>query len=105
MRKILNVDEVKKGDKILVKENSPMWNSIKQNFTHVCFEYVFEVIRNNPKTLGCMYINGPHKKSRFSWTKGYDLTVNKKEYFLIENDAEIINRHYDTEKPQAVTRS
>lgn len=94
MKKINNVSEVKKGDKVFVKDVSTMWDSKKEEYYNYCFEYVFEVIRNNPKTLGCKYLNGPHKNSGFNWVKDGDLTASKKEYFLIENDSEISENHY-----------
>lgn len=102
MEKLLNVNEVEKGDKVLVKEISPMWDGEKSEFYHVCFEYVFEVVRNNPKTFGCKYLNGPYYGNGgcgFNWIKGHELTGGSKEYFLIENNSEIIDRHYNTEKP------
>jgi len=94
MKKLINND-VKKGDMIFVKEMSPMWNREKQDYDNVCFEYVFEVTRNNPKTLGCKHINGPYSGSGFNWVKGCNLTNSKKEYFLIEDNSEITERNYN----------
>ena len=94
MKKLLNVDDANKGDKIFVKETTPMWDSNTSEMHDHCFEYAFEVIRNNPKTLGCKYINGPYFGGGFNWVKGYALGSGKKEYFLIENDNEIVDRNY-----------
>lgn len=94
MKKLSNVNEVQKGDMVFVKEITPMWDSKKEDFYNHCFEYVFEVIRNNPKTLGCKYLNGPYKNSGFNWVKGYPLLDGKKEHFIIENDSEILERDY-----------
>ncbi len=93
MKRLTNVNDVKKGDKVFVREISQMWDSAKEEFYNYYFEYVFEVIKNNPKTFGCKYINGPYSGG-FNWIKGCDLSSNKKEYFLIECDAEISERHY-----------
>jgi hypothetical protein len=97
MRKLSNVNEVSKGDKVFVKDVSVMWDSKKEEYYNVCFEYVFEVVRNNKKTLGCTHLNGPYRNSGFNWIKGYDLTTGKKEYFLIEDESEVIERHYNVE--------
>lgn len=93
MKKLTNVDEVKKGDKVFVREVAPMWDSDKGETYNHCFEYVFEVVRNNTKTLGCKYINGPYPGG-FNWIKGYALAGSKKEYFVIENDNEIAENNY-----------
>lgn len=93
MKIITNVNDVKKGDKVFVKEVTKMWDSDKEEFYDYCFEYVFEVVKNNPKTLGCKYINGPYNGG-FNWIKGYNLSGGKKEYYLIEHDSEISERHY-----------
>lgn len=93
MKRLVNVNDVKKGDKVFVREITQMWDSSKKEFYNYCFEYVFQIVRNNPKTLGCKYINGPYNGG-FNWVKGYDLSSNKKEYFLIECDTEIIEKHY-----------
>ena len=93
MKRLENVNDVKKGDKVFVREVCQMWDSAKQEFYNYCFEYVFEVIRNNPKTLGCKYMNGPYSGG-FNWIKGYSLFNNKKEYYLIERDTEISESHY-----------
>lgn len=93
MKKLSNVDEATKGDKILVKEMTEI--SKEGVLRKHCFEYVLEVKRNNKKTLGCIYLNGPYSGSGFNWVKGYNLTgVKNKEYYLIENDSEITEKNY-----------
>jgi hypothetical protein len=104
VKKIKNVSEVKKGDKVLVKEVSIMWDGAKAEYYYMCFEYVFEVVRNNPKTFGCKYINGPHYGGGFNWIKGHELTGNGKEYFLIENGLEVADKHYKVRKPHVAAR-
>lgn len=94
MIKLNNVNDAKKGDKVFVKEISPMWDSKKEETYNHCFEYVFEVIRNNPKTFGCKHINGPYAGSGFNWIKNQNLENSKKEYFLIENETEVIENNY-----------
>jgi len=94
MIKLSNVNEVQKGNKVFVREITPMWDSEKKEYYNHCFEYVFEVIKNNPNTLGCKYVNGPYKGSSFKWIKGYALLNGKKEYFLVENDNEILDKNY-----------
>ena len=83
MRKLTKVENFNKGDIITVIEKSPMWNSETDTFEEVTFVHKFEIIRNNPKTYGCKYIEGAYKNSGFNWIKGYDLTTNpKREYFI-----------------------
>lgn len=94
MKRLFNTDEVKKGDKVFVKEITKMWDSKKEEFYNCCFEYVFEVVRNNQKTLGCKYLNGPHAGSGFNWIKGYPLNNDKKQYYLVDNESEIYEKCY-----------
>jgi len=95
MIKLTNVNNFKKGDKIFVRDKTTMWDSNKDEYYNYCFEYVIEVKRNNPKTFGCIYISGPHKGSGFNWHKGHNLAQDdKKEYYLMESDEEIIDNHY-----------
>ena len=55
-------------------EQHPMWGE---------FIHKFEIVRNNPKTFGCKYIEGAHTGSGFNWIKGYDLTQAKnREYYI-----------------------
>jgi hypothetical protein len=74
MTKVEKVEGFRKGDVITVIEQHPMWGE---------FVHKFEIVRNNPKTYGCRYIEGAHKGSGFNWVKGYDLTQSKnREYFI-----------------------
>lgn len=78
MKKLNKVEGFKKGDIITVIEKRLMWDGKAETFTHK-----FEIIRNNPKTYGCKYIEGAYKNSGFNWIKGHDLTKNAmKEYFI-----------------------
>lgn len=95
MKKIENVNEVKKGDIVLVKEIVPQWDAEQEIFYDYCFEYCFEVVKNNPKTLGCKHINGPHKGSGFNWQKGFDVTqIMNKKYFLLEPADSVTENQY-----------
>jgi len=95
MKKIENVNEVKKGDIVLVKESSPQWDEEQEIFYDCCFEYCFEVVKNNSKTFGCTHINGPYKGSGFKWQKGFDLTqIMNRKYFLLEPEDEVTENHY-----------
>lgn len=83
MTKLTKVEGFKKGDIITMIETRPMWNKETESFEDVTFTHKFEIIRNNPKTYGCKYIEGAYKNSGFNWIKGHDLTKNtKQEYFI-----------------------
>lgn len=82
MKKLITVENLNKGDIITMIETKPMWNSETETFEDVTFTHKFEIIRNNPKTYGCKYIEGAFKNSGFNWIKGYDLTKDSKEYYL-----------------------
>ena len=74
MTRIEKVENFKKGDVITVIEQHPMWGE---------FVHKFEIVRNNPKTYGCKYIEGAHTGSGFNWIKGVDLTLSKnREYYI-----------------------
>ena len=74
MKRVKKVENFKKGDVITVIEQNTMWGE---------FIHKFEIVRNNPKTYGCKYIEGAHAGSGFNWIKGYDLTQSKnKEYYI-----------------------
>lgn len=78
MTKLTKVEGFKKGDIITRIETRPMCGEETATFVHK-----FEIIRNNPKTYGCKYIEGPLENTGFNWIKGYDLTQNTTvEYFI-----------------------
>ena len=83
MKKLTKVENLKKGDIITMIEVHPVWKSETDTFEDVTFHHKFEIIRNNPKTYGCRYIEGAYKNSGFNWIKGHYLTQNtKQEYFI-----------------------
>lgn len=83
MEKLTKVENLNKGDIITMIEKSPMYDVETDTFETVTFTHKFEIIRNNPKTYGCKYIEGAYKNSGFNWIKGYDLTNNaNREYFI-----------------------
>jgi hypothetical protein len=74
MKRLERVEGFRKGDVITVIEQHPMWGE---------FVHKFEIVRNNPKTYGCKYIEGAHKGSGFNWIKEYDLTqIKNREFFI-----------------------
>ena len=74
MKRLERVEGLRKGDVITVIEQHPMWGE---------FVHKFEIVRNNPKTYGCKYIEGAHKGSGFNWIKDYDLTqIKNREFFI-----------------------
>lgn len=95
MKKLECVKNINKGDVIFVKSVSRMWDGEKKEYYNYCFEYCFQIVRDNPKTFGCKYLNGPYKGSGFNWVKGYDLTKDeRKSYYLLENNEPLADIHY-----------
>lgn len=82
MKKLTVVENLSRGDIITMIETRPVWNSETETFEDVTSIHKFEIIRNNPKTYGCKYIEGAFKNTGFNWIKGYDLTKSNKEYYL-----------------------
>ena len=85
MKELTIVENLCKGDIVTMVEVKPVWNSEIGSCEDVTFTHKFEVVRNNPKTYGCKYIEGAHKNSGFNWVKGYDLTQNTKKKYFIED--------------------
>lgn len=83
MKELTIVENLCKGDIVTMVEVSPVWNAEIGACEDVTFVHKFEIVKNNPKTYGCKYIEGAYKNSGFNWVKGYDLTKNtKKKYFI-----------------------
>lgn len=83
MKKLTKVENLKKGDIITMIEVKTYWNPKTEAPEQTTFHHKFEIVRNNPKTYGCKYIEGAYKNSGFNWIKGHDLTKNiKQEYFI-----------------------
>ena len=74
MKKFVKVDNLSKGDVVTVVEQTTLWGE---------FVHKFVVVRDNPKTYSCRYIEGAHKGMEFGWIKGYDLTQLKNREFYI----------------------
>ena len=85
MKELTNVANLCKGDIITMVEVHPVYSSEIGTCEDVKFVHKFEIVRNNPKTYGCKYIEGPHKNSGFNWIKGVDLTQNAKKKYFIED--------------------
>ena len=83
MKELTIVENLRKGDIVTMVEVKPLWNAEIGACEDVKFVHKFEIVRNNPKTYGCKYIEGAHKNSGFNWIKGSDLMQNtKKKYFI-----------------------
>ena len=83
MMKLTKVENFHEGDIITMIERQPMYDIKTDSFKTVTFTHKFEIMRNNPKTYSCRYIEGAYKYSGFNWIKGYDLTKSEnREYFI-----------------------
>lgn len=85
MKELTIVENLCKGDIVTMVEARPFWNAEIGTYEDVTFINKFEIVRNNPKTYGCKYIEGAYKNSGFNWVKGYDLTRNMKKKYFIED--------------------
>ena len=84
MKELATVENLRKGDIVTMVEVKPLWNAEIGACEDVKFVHKFEIVRNNPKTYGCKYIEGAHKNSGFNWIKGSDLTQSTKKKYFIE---------------------
>ena len=71
MKKLTEVNGLKKGDVVLMKEVRPI--SKYGELVDVEFEHKFEIVRDNKKTYSCIYIEGAFKGIGFKWIKGSQL--------------------------------
>ena len=85
MKELTIVENLRKGDIVTMVEVKPLWNAEIGACEDVKFVHKFEIVRNNPKTYGCKYIEGAHKNSGFNWINGGDLTQNAKKKYFIED--------------------